>query len=112
MPAAALVDMPNDMSPALLVERFDIRNGARDRRLMAMEGSLLRARPASARQIRRHDRAHGQGAASPVNPDPMSDLEILFKRALFAWIIADGDMHLKNLALLRVAGPRCGRSGP
>ena len=28
------------------------------------------------------------------------------KRALFAWLIADGDMHLKNKALLKTAGPR------
>ncbi|UYN94657.1 MAG: HipA domain-containing protein [Enhydrobacter sp.] len=27
-------------------------------------------------------------------------------RLLFAWIIADGDMHLKNLAILKSAGPR------
>ena len=26
-------------------------------------------------------------------------------RALFAWLIADGDLHLKNLAVLRVAPP-------
>lgn len=25
--------------------------------------------------------------------------------ALFAWLIADGDMHLKNLALLKIAAP-------
>ena len=27
------------------------------------------------------------------------------KRALFAWVIADGDMHLKNMALLKIAEP-------
>jgi serine/threonine-protein kinase HipA len=30
---------------------------------------------------------------------------IIIRRALFAWLIADGDMHLKNLALLKVAQP-------
>ncbi len=30
---------------------------------------------------------------------------ILFRRALFAWLIADGDMHMKNLALLKIADP-------
>ncbi|WP_348641951.1 HipA domain-containing protein [Mesorhizobium sp. B2-4-19] len=29
----------------------------------------------------------------------------MLKRALFAWLIADGDMHLKNLALLKIAEP-------
>ncbi len=27
----------------------------------------------------------------------------VFKRAIFAWLIADGDMHLKNLAMLKIA---------
>lgn len=40
-----------------------------------------------------------------LSTDLAEDLDILFRRALFAWLIADGDMHLKNLALLRVAAP-------
>jgi serine/threonine-protein kinase HipA len=30
---------------------------------------------------------------------------IVVRRALFAWLIADGDMHLKNLALLKISEP-------
>ena len=30
---------------------------------------------------------------------------VILKRALFAWLIADGDMHLKNLAPLKTAAP-------
>jgi serine/threonine-protein kinase HipA len=41
----------------------------------------------------------------PLSTDPGADLETLFRRALFAWLIADGDMHLKNLALLKTAEP-------
>lgn len=33
------------------------------------------------------------------------DLLMLLRRALFAWLIADGDMHLKSLALLKIAHP-------
>src|SRR5690606_34808185 len=33
------------------------------------------------------------------------DLLTLLNRALFAWLIADGDMHLKNMALLKVTEP-------
>ena len=110
VPAAALVDMPDDMSPALLVERFDIRNGTRDRRLMAMEDfcSVLDLPPSAKYDgtIERMARA-----LRPLSTDPTGDLEILFSRALFAWIIADGDMHLKNLALLKVAGPRSRQFG-
>jgi serine/threonine protein kinase HipA of HipAB toxin-antitoxin module len=39
----------------------------------------------------------------PLSTDPDADLILILKRALFAWLIADGDMHLKNLALLKVA---------
>ena len=41
----------------------------------------------------------------PLSTDPAADLDILFRRAVFAWLIADGDMHLKNLALLKTADP-------
>lgn len=41
----------------------------------------------------------------PLSTDPAADLDILFRRAVFAWLIADGDMHLKNLALLKIAEP-------
>src|SRR4029079_4751209 len=33
------------------------------------------------------------------------DLVLLLKRAVFAWLIADGDMHLKNMAVLKTAMP-------
>jgi serine/threonine-protein kinase HipA len=105
VPAAALVDMPDDMWPALLIERFDIRGDARDHRLLAMEDfcSVLDLPPSAKYDgtIERMARA-----LRPLSTDPTDDLEVLFRRALFAWIIADGDMHLKNLALLKIAGPR------
>ena len=34
----------------------------------------------------------------PLSTDPHGDLEIVLKRALFAWLMAAGDMHLKNVA--------------
>jgi serine/threonine-protein kinase HipA len=42
-------------------------------------------------------------ALRAMSTDPAADLETLLRRAIFAWSIADGDMHLKNLALLRIA---------
>ena len=41
----------------------------------------------------------------PLSTAPEDDLLIIVKRALFAWLIADGDMHLKNMALLKIAQP-------
>lgn len=104
VPAAALIDMPDGMSPALVVERFDVRRGPDDRRLLALEDfcSVLDV-PASAKYDGTIERmARG---LRPLSTNPVADIDILFQRALFAWLIADGDMHLKNLALLKIASP-------
>lgn len=90
--------------PALVVERFDIRRDAADQRRLALEDfcSVLDL-PASAKYDGTIERvARG---LRPLSTDPAADLDILFRRALFAWLIADGDMHLKNLALLKIAPP-------
>ncbi|CAH2398075.1 HipA domain-containing protein [Mesorhizobium escarrei] len=90
------------MSPALVVERFDVRRGPTDRRYLALEDfcSVLDL-PASAKYDGTIERmARG---LRPLSTDPAADIETLFRRAFFAWLIADGDMHLKNLALLKIA---------
>jgi serine/threonine-protein kinase HipA len=103
-PDIALTPMPDGMSPALLVERFDIRQSTDDRRRSALEDfcSVLDL-PASAKYDGTMERmARG---LRPLLTDPAADLAILFRRSIFAWLIADGDMHLKNLALLKIAEP-------
>lgn len=42
-------------------------------------------------------------ALRPLSTDPTADINILFRRAVFAWLIGDGDMHMKNLAILKTA---------
>jgi serine/threonine-protein kinase HipA len=104
VPAAALIEMPDGMPPALVVERFDIRRSADDQRMLAMEDfcSVLDL-PTSAKYDGTIERM--ARALRSLSTEPAADLEILFKRALFAWLIADGDMHLKNLAVLKTATP-------
>lgn len=102
VPDAALIEMPDGMAPALVVERFDIRRGPKDDLRLAMEDfcSILDL-PAAAKYdgtIERMARGMRQ-----LSTDPVADLDILFRRAVFAWLIADGDMHLKNLAMLKTA---------
>lgn len=102
VPEAALLTMPDGMSPALVVERFDIRRGTEDQRRLALEDfcSILDL-PASAKYDGTIERmARG---LRPLSTNPTADLDILFRRAVFAWLIADGDMHLKNLAMLKIA---------
>lgn len=108
VPAIALVPMPDAMPPALLVERFDIRTSPADTRRLALEDmcSVLDLPPDAKYDgtIERIARA-----IRPLSTAPQEDLLLLLKRALFAWLIGDGDMHLKNLALLKVAAPAAQR---
>jgi serine/threonine-protein kinase HipA len=102
VPEAALVPMPDGMPPALLVERFDIRDHADDCRLLAMEDMCsaldLEPRDKYAATIERVARA-----TRALSTAAEADLLLLLRRVLFAWLIADGDMHLKNIALLKTA---------
>jgi serine/threonine-protein kinase HipA len=103
-PTTALVAMPDGLPPALLVERFDIRRGANDMRMLALEDlcSVLDL-PTSAKYDSTMERI--VRAVRPLSTAPEDDVVLILKRALFAWLIADGDMHLKNLALLKIAEP-------
>ncbi|ABE64719.1 HipA-like (plasmid) [Nitrobacter hamburgensis X14] len=103
-PATALVPMPDGMPPALLVERFDIRTSLDDKRLLALEDfcSVLGV-PTEAKYDGTMERI--ARALRPLSTAPEEDVLLVLKRALFAWLIADGDMHLKNMALLKVAEP-------
>ncbi len=103
-PARALVPMPDGLPPALLVERFDIRLGFEDKRLLALEDmcSVLDL-PTEAKYDGTLERV--ARAVRSLSTAPEQDLLTLLNRALFAWLIADGDMHLKNLALLKVTEP-------
>ena len=103
-PATALVGMPDGMPPALVVERFDIRESLEDKRMLALEDlcSVLDL-PTEAKYDGTMERV--ARAVRPLSTAPEEDLLIIVKRALFAWLIADGDMHLKNMALLKIAEP-------
>ncbi|HEX3885361.1 MAG TPA: HipA domain-containing protein [Stellaceae bacterium] len=103
-PATALVAMPDGAPPALIVERFDIRESRDDLRMLALEDFC------SVLELPTEDKYKGTmervaRAVRPLSTAPSDDLLIVVKRALFAWLVADGDMHLKNVALLKIAEP-------
>ena len=109
VPEAALVRMPDGMPPALLVERFDIR----DARRRPATGSPWRtcARCSTSSRTTKYTGTIERVARAirALSSAPDDDLLILLRRVLFAWLIADGDMHLKNMALLKTAQAGRGR---
>ena len=91
-----------ELPDALLIERFDIRRSDNDRRKIAL------ADMASIRGVAPSDRYEGSieqvaRALRGVSSNAEADILVLLGRAVFAWLIADGDFHLKNMAVLRVA---------
>lgn len=107
-PSMALVPMPDGMPPALIVERFDIRRSGNDTRMLALEDfTSVLAVPTEAKYDGTIERV--ARALRPLSTSAEEDLIVVLKRAIFAWLIADGDMHLKNLALLKIAEPGSNR---
>ena len=103
-PATALVAMPGGMPPALIVERFDIRESLEDKRMLALE-DLCSVLDLSTEAKYSGTMERVARAVRPLSTAPEEDLLIILERALFAWLIADGDMHMKNMALLKIAEP-------
>jgi len=90
--------MPDDLPAALLVERIAFRRDRNDRRkIMA---SVRGVAPSE-----KHEGSLGQAARGlrGISSDAQADVAVLHRRAIFAWLIADGDLHLKNMGVLRVA---------
>lgn len=104
VPASALIPMPDNLAPALVIERFDIRQGHHDLRMLALEDmcSVLEL-PTSAKYDGTIERV--ARAIRPLSTAPEEDVLMVILRALFAWLIADGDMHLKNMGLLKIHVP-------
>jgi hypothetical protein len=95
VPDVSLVPMPDGMPP-VFIERFDIRHRAEDRPKIALEdvGSVLDP-PRAAKCDSTMERV--VRFVRPLSTALDDDAKALFGRTLFAWFIADGDMHLKNL---------------
>lgn len=103
----ALFPMPDRPHPALLVERFDIPRNPDDQ-VMRMTVDLctlfgLGSHPSE--QKYGHSMEKVAKLVAGEASDSTATLRRLYQRTVFAWVIGDGDMHLKNIALLREALP-------
>jgi serine/threonine-protein kinase HipA len=102
VPTTALIQMPDNLPPAMVVERFDIRESANDVRMFVLEDfcSVLEL-PTTAKYDGTIERIARE--TRRLSTAPEKDVAAIVRRALFAWLVADGDMHLKNIALLKIA---------
>jgi serine/threonine-protein kinase HipA len=107
VPSVRRVEFPPDShlrSPGLLVERFDLPAS-----LSSPRSVLLFEEAASLLGIGREDKysvsLENIGAALLVAGIGSNDLEQFFDHVAFSWIVGNGDLHAKNIAVLRSIEP-------
>ncbi len=108
-PAFALVDQGDNLPPIYMIERYDIPfKGVHDEWLITQDFCTLMQkkgddkdacsleqigkRIAEVSKLAGHDQTH-------------KNLEDFFKRSAFAWIMNDGDLHMKNMSMLYAFDP-------
>ncbi|MDO8501611.1 MAG: type II toxin-antitoxin system HipA family toxin [Gemmatimonadaceae bacterium] len=101
------VEFPADSQlrgPGLLVERFDLPAS-----LSSPRRVLLLEEAASLLGIRREEKYSVSmeriGAALLAAGVAGSDLNLFFDHVVFSWIVGNGDLHAKNIAVLRSIEP-------
>lgn len=97
----ALVPLPGGLPPALLVERFDIPENETDSRKILMQDFCSLANVPS------HDKNKGsiENCAKilrEVSTEWEKDRLAFFDRVVLSYALQDGDMHRKNLSVLKV----------
>ncbi len=91
-------------SPGLLVERFDLPASLPSpRRIFLIEeaASLLGLR----REEKYSVSIERVAAALLASGIPTADIQLFFDHVVFSWIVGNGDLHAKNIAVLRSIEP-------
>ncbi|MEJ6002656.1 type II toxin-antitoxin system HipA family toxin [Paucibacter soli] len=96
----ALVDL-GDRGPGLLVERFDIRKDFNDKRLILTEDFWSIAGMQDKNQKYKGELMDVADVIMKHSTDSETDGRRLLTQAMFSWLTFNGDMHLKNLLLLK-----------
>lgn len=95
----ALVELDRNLTPALLVERYDIPENEEDKTLRITQDMCSLGGETVALK--------GEGSYEKlatiiqnVSTDPQQDLIDFYKRCILTWTIKDEDMHKKNISML------------
>lgn len=99
---AALVQMPEGMAPALLIERFDIPHVDDDLTKLTRIADFCNVTDRPPQQFKYGtDVSVCFTALEKQSSNPEADREALFKRIILAHYMLDYDMHLKNISVLK-----------
>ena len=103
----ALADM-GELQPAYIAERFDIRTNEEDFRLIFAEDlcSVSGLNPFAKFTGTMEDPA---SKVVKYSTQPAEDARQLLRMNVVSWLLENGDFHLKNLSLVKVAAPQLDR---
>ena len=104
VPAHAILNFPKYTLQGLLIERFDVRLNENDKRRMILEELNVLLGQRSEDKYSGSIEKAGK-AIKAVSTSWEEDCTSLVQRFLFAWLVGDGDLHLKNLGVLCIAPP-------
>lgn len=96
----ALVDLKG-RGPGLLVERFDVRRDFNDTRMILTEDFWSVAGMTDNRQKYKGELMDVADALLKHSTDSTTDGRHLLALSIFSWLTFNGDMHLKNLLLVK-----------
>jgi serine/threonine-protein kinase HipA len=104
----ALVDL-GERGPGVLVERFDVRRDLNDTRMILTEDFWSVAGMTDNNQKYKGELMDVADAVAKHSTDAATDGRHLLAQAIFSWLTWNGDMHLKNLLLVKeTRDPRAG----
>lgn len=103
----ALVELGNGLPPAFLAERFDIRADLNDPSFYLLEDMWSVMGLKTGKDKFNAELCLGPssvaGRLMDISTNPGADARQLLKQVMFSWLMGNGDMHLKNISILKVA---------
>jgi serine/threonine-protein kinase HipA len=111
-PAFALADQGDGLPPVYLIERYDIPmkdEGKPTEWLITQDFCTLLQVPGDDKcraSIEQIGKKIAEVSKLSQNDHTNKNLEELFKRAAFSWVMSDGDLHMKNMSLLYKFDPQ------
>lgn len=103
----ALVDFGHDWPPGFLAERFDVRANISESSFYLVEDMWSAMGCKNAKDKFDAELCHGASAVAgrlmDISSAPSADAKQFLKQVMFSWLIGNGDLHLKNISILKVA---------